>query len=166
MAEQVNEPRELFARMLGEMLTVERLLAEQILPTLAEQSQDPELRQGFEHHLEETRGQLANVEQAFQRLGERAREQESKTLEALERQYRHTLAEIGPVELGDCLRTAAAAKTEHLEIAAYTSLITMARAMGQDEVVELLEQNLAQEQETLQTVERAAEKMSGQLVSG
>ena len=166
MAAQVNESRELFTQMLGQMLTVERMLAEEVLPTLAEQTQDQELREGFEHHIEETRGQLANVEQAFSKLGESAKAQPSKTLEALEREYRQTIEEIGPPELGDCFRTAAAAKTEHFEIAAYTSLITMAQAMGEDEVVELLQENLSQEEETLQTVEQAAEKLTGQLVAG
>ncbi|MDP8943424.1 MAG: DUF892 family protein [Actinomycetota bacterium] len=166
MAAQVNESRELFTELLGEVLTVERMLADEVLPALAEQSQDPELREGFEHHIEETRGQVANVEEVFSKLGEKATEQPSKTLEALERDYRQTIQEIGPAELGDCFRTAAAAKTEHLEIAAYTSLITMARAMGEDEIVELLQENLSQEEETLRTVEQAAEKLSGQLVAG
>ncbi len=162
---QVNDPQGLFLHMLGEMLAIERMLADQVLPALAQQSQDPELREGFEHHLEETRGQVQNVEEVFSKLGAKPQEQESKTLEAMERQYRQTVSEIASAELQDAFRTTAAAKTEHVEIAGYSGLITMAQTMGEDEVVQLLQQNLSQEQEALHTVEQALEKLCGELVS-
>jgi ferritin-like metal-binding protein YciE len=47
----------------------------------------------------------------------------------------------------------AAARTEHYEIAAYSGLIEMARALGESEAVGLLEENLKQEREALREVE-------------
>ena len=46
-------------------------------------------------------------------------------------------------QLPDVFDAGAAAKTEYLEIAAYESLITTAEALGETEIVSLLEENLA-----------------------
>ncbi len=165
MADKATEPSELFLQMLGEILTVERALADEILPQMSEQAQDQELADGFSHHAEETREHVRNVEEVFSKLGEKATEQPSKTLEALERDYRQTIQEIGPAELGDCFRTAAAAKTEHLEIAAYTGLVKKAQAMGQTEAVQLLQQNLQQEQNMLQELETISDQLTQQMAS-
>jgi ferritin-like metal-binding protein YciE len=58
-----------------------------------------------------------------------------------------------------------AAETEHLEIALYEDLIVQARAMGEQQVASLLEQNLQQEQHTLQEVKRASEEIAQRGVS-
>ncbi len=56
----------------------------------------------------------------------------------------------------------AAARTENYEIAAYEGLRRMAKAMGEDEAVELLDENLKQEKETLQEVEKIATRLSNE----
>ncbi len=61
--------------------------------------------------------------------------------------------------------TGAAARTEHYEIAAYTGLVTMARALGEREVVPLLEANLKQEKETLRAVEKIGRRLSKEAVA-
>ena len=55
---------------------------------------------------------------------------------------------------------AAAAETEHHEIAVYEELITYAEAMGRQDVAAPLRENLAQEQHTLEEVRRAAERIA------
>lgn len=57
---------------------------------------------------------------------------------------------------------AAAAETEHHEIAVYDELITYAQAMGRQDVAELMRQNLEQEQHTLEEVRRAAERIAAE----
>jgi ferritin-like metal-binding protein YciE len=52
-----------------------------------------------------------------------------------------------------------AAETEHHEIAVYEGLIINARAMGRDDVVDLLQQNLEQEQHTLEEVKSSLEEV-------
>jgi ferritin-like metal-binding protein YciE len=54
----------------------------------------------------------------------------------------------------------AATHVEHYEIATYEGLLTQAEAMGQDDVVALLQENLEQEQHTLSEVERSAERLT------
>ena len=57
------------------------------------------------------------------------------------------------------------ATTEHLEIAGYTGLVKKAQAMGQQEIAQLLQQNLQQEEATLQRVERVAEQLTQQMAA-
>ena len=63
-------------------------------------------------------------------------------------------------ELLDTVLLGGAAETEHLEIALYEDLIIQARAMGEQQVVSLLEQNLEQEQHTLEEVRRASQQLA------
>jgi ferritin-like metal-binding protein YciE len=60
----------------------------------------------------------------------------------------------------DSFLTGAAARTEHYEIAAYEGLITMARAMGERDVVQLLDKNLKQEKETLKKVNSISKRLA------
>jgi ferritin-like metal-binding protein YciE len=43
------------------------------LPKMARAASSPDLRVAFEHHLEETRGQIERLEQVFESLDERVR---------------------------------------------------------------------------------------------
>jgi len=56
--------------------------------------------------------------------------------------------------------TGAAARTEHYEIAAYTGLVTMAEALGEDKAATLLTENLKQEQAALEMVTTISEKLA------
>ena len=59
----------------------------------------------------------------------------------------------------DAFLTGAAARAEHYEIAAYTGLVNQARALGEREAVELLQQNLKQEKEALKKVETISKRL-------
>ena len=59
----------------------------------------------------------------------------------------------------DAFLTGAAARAEHYEIAAYTGLVNQARALGEREAVELLQQNLRQEKEALKKVESISKRL-------
>ena len=50
-------------------------------------------------------------------------------------------------------------KVEHFEMGSYRGLITGAQQMGQQEAVNLLEDNLREEEETAQTAEQSAPEL-------
>jgi ferritin-like metal-binding protein YciE len=62
---------------------------------------------------------------------------------------------IGEVsdDLIELVDAGAVARTEHYEIAAYTGLIEMARALGETDAVSFLDENLKEEREALREVE-------------
>ena len=159
MPKTMENPRELMIHELRDMLYAEKQIAK-MLPKLARESSDPELSAGFEHHLEETKQQIENLEQVFERLGERARGSKCQGIEGLVAEHDEFMSSSNPSpELCDMFLTGAGARTEHYEIAGYTGLVTMARGLGETECAKLLEQNLQQEQQTLSKIETISERL-------
>jgi ferritin-like metal-binding protein YciE len=155
---QITDPRKLFTYQLGTMLSSEKKILT-MLKKNEKRAQRDELRQQFKHHREETEGQIRNLEQAFDALGEKATGHANPVVDGLSEQA-DTLFEKTDPKIADHVLLGGAAETEHLEIALYEDLITQARAMGQDRIVVLLEENLEQEQHTLQEVKRASEEFA------
>jgi len=158
---EITTPRDLFVHELGDILYVERKLAEETLPKLIDEVADEEFRSGLESHLEETRGHVANVERVFELLGEEPRAEKCIGFEGLKQEH-DQLVEESSSSLIDIVDVGAAARTENYEIAAYEGLRRMAKAMGQEEAVGLLDENLKQEKETLREVEKIATRLSNE----
>jgi ferritin-like metal-binding protein YciE len=156
---QLTTPRDLFLHELGDILYVERALAEETLPRLIEEVSDREFRSGLESHLEQTRQHVANVEKVFELLGEEPEVEKCIGFEGLKAEH-DQLVEESSTSLIDIVDVGAAARTENYEIAAYEGLRRMAKAMGEDRAVDLLDENLKQEKETLREVEKIATRLS------
>jgi ferritin-like metal-binding protein YciE len=148
----ITTPRDLFLHELGDILFVEQKLTEEVVPKLIQEVQSAEFRKGLERHLEQTKGHITNVEQIFEALGEQSETEKCLGFEGLRREHDEMIGEVSD-DLTDLVDAGAAARTEHYEIAAYTGLIEMARALGESEAVSLLEENLKEEKETLREVE-------------
>jgi ferritin-like metal-binding protein YciE len=159
---QMTKPRDLFLHELGDVLYAEKTLTK-VLPRLQEEASDPELARGFGAHLEQTTQHVKNLEQAFQALGEPAKAEQCPGIDGIKKEHDDFVQQHDPSpEVLDAFLTGAAARTEHYEIAAYEGLITMAKGLGEEDVVSLLEQNLEQEQQTLDQVRSIGERLSKQ----
>jgi ferritin-like metal-binding protein YciE len=159
---EISTPRDLFLHELGDILYVERKLVNEVLPKLIGEVQDKEFRTGLERHLEQTRGHITNVEQVFDELGEQAHEEKCVGFEGLKKEQEKLVSEASD-DLIDLVNTGAAARTEHYEIAAYSGLIEMARALGEQNAVSLLDENLKEEKETLREVESVEKTLRDQI---
>ena len=155
----ITSPRELFLHELGDILYVERKLAGEALPKLIEEVKDEEFAAGLESHLQETRQHVSNVEKVFELLGEEPHEEECVGFEGLKKEHDQLVEETSP-SLIDLVDAGAAARTENYEIAAYEGLRRMAKGLGEDQAVELLDKNLKQEKEALREVEKIATRLS------
>jgi ferritin-like metal-binding protein YciE len=158
---EIGTPRDLFLHELGDILYVERALADETLPKLIEEVQDSELRDALDKHLKETRGHVTNVEKVFELVGENPTAEKCIGFEGLKAEHDKLVEETAP-DLIDAVDLGAAARTENYEIAAYEGLRRMAKAMGEDEAVELLDSNLTEEKEALRVVERIATRVSNE----
>ena len=158
---EINSPRELFVHELGDILYVERQLANEALPKLISEVQDMEFREALESHLEQTRGHVSNVERVFKMLGEEPSAEKCLGFEGLKAEHDKMLEETSR-DLIDSVDLGAAARTENYEIAAYEGLRRMAKALGEDEAVELLDENLKQEKDALRMVEKIATRVSNE----
>ncbi len=157
---QMSDPRELFLHELGDVLYAEKTLVK-ALPKLQEEASDEELARGFGDHLEETRQHVKNVEQAFEQLGEPAKAEKCPGIEGITKEHDDFIANESPSQdVLNAFLTGAAARTEHYEIAAYEGLVTMAEAMGEDEVARLLGENLEQEKKALGKVQAIGKRLA------
>jgi ferritin-like metal-binding protein YciE len=154
----IRSPEQLFEHELGTALGMERKVLS-MLRKLERHAQEDELKRQFHHHLEETEGQVENLEKAMKQLGFRAGGHEADSANGIAAEGEKLIEKVDG-ELVDAVLLAAAAKTEHVEIATYESLIVKATAMGADDVVRLLEENLEQERHTLEEVNRGARKLA------
>ena len=161
---EISNPKDLFLHELGDILYVERKLAEKVLPKLIDEVSDDEFKSGLENHLKETRQHVTNVEQVFKIFGERPHAEECVGFEGLKKEH-DELLEKSSDALIDHIDLGAAARTENYEIAAYEGLRRMAKAFGEDEAVTLLDTNLKQEKEALREVEKIATRLSNESVT-
>jgi ferritin-like metal-binding protein YciE len=162
---EITTPRELFLHELGDILYVERALADETLPKLIEEVEDEEFMEGLEKHLEETRQHVANVEQVFDSLGEEPHAEKCIGFEGLKSEHDQLVEETSSA-LIDLVDAGAAARTENYEIAAYEGLRRMAKSLGEEEAVGLLDENLKQEKEALREVEKISTRLSKELPKG
>jgi ferritin-like metal-binding protein YciE len=157
----ITTPRALFVHELGDILYVERQLVDDTLPKLISEVQDDEFRGALESHLKETRGHVSNVERVFELLGEEPSAEKCLGFEGLRSEHDKMLEETSS-DLIDSVDLGAAARTENYEIAAYEGLRRMAKALGEDEAVELLDKNLKEEKEALRLVEKISTRVSNE----
>jgi ferritin-like metal-binding protein YciE len=158
----MTEPRELFLHELGDILYAERVLVK-ALPKLEKEASDDELAASFKSHLAETEKHVANLEKAFGELGERAKAEKCPGIDGIKQEHDDFVKDESPSpEILNAFLTGAGARAEHYEIAAYEGLIVSAEAMGEDKVVTLLSDNLAQEKAALQKLKTISKRLAAE----
>lgn len=115
---------------------------------------DQKLKSGIEQHITESRQHVKNVEQVFQILGEKPKAEKCPSAAGIVTEAKQGMKEAGTNEIRDCMIGESAEKVEHYEIVSYHGLIQGAQAMGQQQVVQLLQQNLEQEEKTAKKLEQ------------
>jgi ferritin-like metal-binding protein YciE len=166
---QVRHPRELLLETLGKLLTAEETLLKRVLPQLAREIQDDELKAAVQEHLQETRGHVGNLQRAFLALGEVPEGRPAPGLDGLVAERESRVSDVMPaLRAGfDC---AAAMGTEHYEINGYEAAIRLADALGSgkdgsedagaEEVARLLRATLEQEIAALEKLGANADRLA------
>jgi ferritin-like metal-binding protein YciE len=150
---------ELFLHELADMLDAERRLVE-ALGEQAGEASNSQLQKALSSHQAQTEKQVQRLEQVFEDLGEQPQTTECKGLKGLLEEYEGFKNEEDPSEdILDVFSIGAASKVESYEINAYESLINLARDMGHNKAVKLLQQNLKEEQQTLKKMQGFAKKI-------
>jgi ferritin-like metal-binding protein YciE len=157
----MNDPRELFLHELGDILYAERMLVK-ALPKMAQEATESTLRDAFEKHLGVSKQHVTNIEKAFETVGEPAKAEQCPGIEGIKKEHDEFVTKEDPsTDVLDMFLTGAAARTEHYEIAAYTGLITMAKALRETDAANLLSENLTQEKAALETVTTISKTLAG-----
>lgn len=156
---QVKTPEQLFVHELQDVYYAEKTLAT-TLPKLAQEASDPELSRAFTAHQKETEKHVTNLEKVFKQIGKSAQAHPCPGIDGIKKEHDEFMKENDPsTKMRDAFLTGAAARAEHYEIAAYTGLVNQARALGEREAVDLLQENLRQEKEALKKVETISKRL-------
>jgi ferritin-like metal-binding protein YciE len=166
MAEQLTTPRELLAAYLRQMLWIERQLADEVLPRLSAQAHAQDLRAGFDWHLLETEDHFETVRDILGDLRVPAGPEESPGFSGLVAEHEQLVGRVaeGDHLLTDLAHAVAALATEHLELATYESLVSIAESLGEEEVGIRLREVMEQEEIALEQVESAMAKLLAEKV--
>lgn len=138
--------RELLVEQMKDLYDAEKQLVK-ALPKMAKAASNDQLKEAIESHLEQTRGHVQRLEQAFQLLDQKAKSKPCQAMKGLVEEGKQTLEEDFSEPLLDSAIICAAQKVEHYEIAGYGTVKAWASSLGLDEVAELLEETLAEEKE-------------------
>ncbi len=141
--------QDLFVEQLKDLHSAEDQILK-ALPKLAKTASSPELKQAFEHHLEQTKTHVERLDQVMEKLDVTGRGKKCKGMEGLLEEGEETLAmkSKGAPAVLDAAMIADAQRVEHYEIAAYGTVCTYAKQLGLRDAMDLLHLTLDEEEQT------------------
>jgi ferritin-like metal-binding protein YciE len=154
----VTSLRDLYIAELQEIRSVEEQLVA-ALPRMADVAGHPELKQGIQTHLEETRAQQSRVEEILRRHSAEPREHVDQAMQAMLQEAEKWASMVQDQNLRDAGLIASAQRVEHYEIAVYGSLATWAKQLGLDDDLQVLLAILEEERRTDERLSRLAKRM-------
>lgn len=138
---------DLFVHTLQDIYYAEQKITK-ALPKMIDKVTDPELKQGFQTHLGETKNQVKRLEQVFQMHGVPAKAVTCPAIDGIVDEAEEILGDVRDSEVLDAAALAAAQAVEHYEIARYGTLIAWARQLGRNDCATALQQTLEEEKAT------------------
>ena len=115
------------------------------LRKMARAAQHPELSAAFTTHLEETMGQVTMLEEVFAMVELKPRGKHCPGIAGIIEEGGEAIEEIKKSAVRDAALVGGGKRAEHYEIAAYTTMVAMAKALGLREAAGKLQEILAQE---------------------
>jgi len=148
--------KELFIEELKDIYWAEKHLTK-ALPKMKKAATSEELATAFEDHLAQTEDQVERVEKVFELLDMTARAKKCEAMEGLVKEAQEIIEELPKgSSVIDAGLIIAAQKVEHYEIAAYGSLVQLAKTMGENEIADLLQETLDEEKQADQLLTELA----------
>ena len=118
------------------------------LPEMIEKATSPELKQGFQTHLQETKEHVRRLDQVFQMVGQQAKGVDCPAIDGILEEAEDVVGEVDDQDVMDAAMIAAAQAVEHYEISRYGALVSWAKQLGRNDCASLLEQTLQEEKAT------------------
>lgn len=116
-------------------------------PKLLRQATSPALKQALQMHVEQSEGQIDRLEKALEMAGGRAGRKTCEGMRGLIEEAQSELEDHDKGPLMDVVIIAAQQRMEHYEIAAYGTMVALAKAAGQQGIADLLAATLAEEKQ-------------------
>ena len=138
---------DLFVHQLQDIYYAEKQLVK-ALPKMADKATDPQLKQGFMTHLEETEVHVQRLEQVFKMHGAEVKAVNCPAIDGIIKEADETAGEVDDKAVLDAALINAAQAAEHYEIVRYGSLIAWARQLGRNDCAAVLQKTLDEEKTT------------------
>jgi ferritin-like metal-binding protein YciE len=116
------------------------------LPKMAKAATNPELKAAFTEHLEETKGQLARLNQIGEKLSKSLSGHTCAAMKGLIEEGSEWMKEDAEPEVMDAGLIAAAQRVEHYEMAGYGTVHNFAELLEDEAAAELLAETLEEEE--------------------
>jgi ferritin-like metal-binding protein YciE len=127
------------------------------LPAMQEAATNPKLKQAFAEHLKVTEHQVERLEQVCKDLGIEPEGESCNAMAGLVEESEEIIDELDEGPVLDAALIGAAQKVEHYEIAAYGTLTSLLKAMGETKAAALLAQTLEEEKAADELLTQLAE---------
>ena len=157
--------KELYVDELKGLYSAENQLVK-ALPKMAKAASSDELRQGFEEHLEQTRGHVQRLEQVFEMLGENPKGKKCAGMEGLIKEGSEIMDEDFEGAVMDAALISAAQRVEHYEIAAYGTVCAFAELLEENEHATVLGETLQEEKETDEKLTELSKQINAEAMEG
>jgi ferritin-like metal-binding protein YciE len=132
------------------------------LPKMAKAAEARPAKAAFEKHERETEEHVTRLERVFEIIEEKAQGKTCPAIMGIIEEGQEIIKDYKDSPALDAGLIAAAQAVEHYEIARYGTLKTWAAELGLDEAAKLLDQTLAEEKKTDQTLTQLAETAANQ----
>jgi len=135
---------DLFVHMLRDIYYAEKKIVKS-LPDMIEEANEPQLKQAFQSHLEETENHVARIEEVFRMHGVDAKAIDCPAIDGIIEEAEGVTGEVEDKKVLDAALIAAAQAVEHYEITRYGTLIAWAKQLGRNDCASILERTLKEE---------------------
>jgi len=160
-----NAFRDLFVDELRDIYWAEKALVK-VIPKMIKHSTDEKLEEVLAQLLDTSMGHLILLERVFSLLDRKATAVKCEAMAGLVKETKRVIKETERGVIRDAGIISAAQKMEHYEIAAYTTLHSFAKTLGEEEIAGLLHETLVQEQEADELLSQITESIQLETVEG
>lgn len=154
MSKTVTSLHEVFADQLKDLYSAEVQITK-ALPKMAKAASSPDLKKGFLQHLEQTKEHVERIKRVCAAIDEKPTGKKCAATAGLVEEGKEAIEEDASPEAKDVMLIAAAQRVEHYEMAAYTSAISLAKALDLTSAIKILSLTLSEEVATDQKLAKA-----------
>jgi ferritin-like metal-binding protein YciE len=115
------------------------------LPKMVDKARDRQLKEAFEHHLQETKSQKSRIETICRELDITLSGETCKAMQGWIKETEQFLEEVEDESVTDAGLIAEAQRVEHYEIAGYGTAVRFAKELGHRDIAKKLQETLDEE---------------------
>lgn len=141
---KLESVQDLLIAELRDLYNAEKQLVD-ALPKMADAASSTELKQAFNHHLEETKKHVTRLDEVFKNLKQDPSGETCEAMKGLVKEGEEFITAKGEPEVRDAGLIGAAQRVEHYEMAGYGTARTLPQRLGFRDIAKILQTTLAEE---------------------